>query len=157
MWSTCDSEHETKSWKDLLLVIVLHSEWRLILARSNQRQLRDWVGWFRVQTIKPAIWERVWKMKDMDLPWCFKEHTERWGWTKAFHHHHRTSLTVVKHTWKDHSLYTSFGCTVFDHEIHILWATSHLEGIKGFMNGTLRTKETRHAHQTPLKLHSEDI
>lgn len=78
------------------------------------------------------------------------------AWTKAFHHHHRLTLTVVTHIWKGLCL-SSFGCTLFDHEIHILWATSHLEGTKGFMYETLTAIKTRHVHQTPLKLYSEEI
>lgn len=142
-----------QTWKDLLLVIVLHLECCPILARSNWTQLKD--EWYysefkqsnQLFEIECEKW-RTWICPDVSKNMVNAR-------TKAFHHNHRVTLTVVSHTWKDHSLYPSFGCKVFGHEIHILWATSHLEGIKGFMDGTLRTKETRHVHQTSLKLHSD--
>lgn len=148
-----------KTWKVLLAVIVLHPEQCPILARSNWTQIKD--KWYdskfkqsnRLFEKECEKW-RTWICLDVLKNRLNAKVETR---TKAFHHNHRVTLTVVTHTWKDHSLYTSFGCTVFDHEIHILWATSHLEGIKGFMDGTLRTKETRHVHQTPLKLHSYEI
>lgn len=142
-----DSEHETNQLEKIFflplffiqndvsfLPEVTEHSWEIELDDSEFKQSN------RLFEKEYDKW-RTWICLDVSKNTLNAEDEAR---TKAFHHNHRVALTVVKHTLKDHSLYTSFACTVFNHEIHILWATSHLEGIKGFMDETMRTKETRH-------------
>lgn len=133
--------------KDLFPVTVLHLERCLFLARSNRAKNVEWYD----SEFKQSSWlfeKEKWRTRICLDVSASTLNAEDEAWTKAFHHHHRVTLTDAH---LEGCRYTSFGCTVFDHEIHILWALSHLEEIKGFIDGSLRPIKTRHVHQTPSK------